>query len=115
MVAMTPQKTVNFEATVKQVAEAANVGLMERIKLTVIVCIPYRTKAYKTKPDAILEPGMRPDVDNVFKAVADALEGIAFRNDRHVLEISGWYMFIEGRQACTKVIIDEVRWQDYCE
>jgi len=115
IIAMTPQKTRTFEATIVQMADAANVGMMERVKLTVIVCIPYRIKEYKTKADAILEPGQRPDVDNVFKSVADALEGIAFKNDRHVLEIHGYYAFTESRQACTKVIIDEVKWEDYVD
>ena len=115
IIAMTPKKTVNFEALVKQVAEAADVGMMDRCKLTVVVCIPYRVKARKTMDDAVLEPGRRPDVDNVFKAVADALEGIAFRNDRHVLEIRGYYTFTKERQACTKIIIEEVAWEDYCE
>ena len=98
-----------------QIAEAANVGMMDRVKLTVAVCIPYRTKAYKTKPDAVLEPGRRPDVDNVFKAVADALEGIAFRNDRHVLEIHGYYVFTKAQQPRTEIIIEEVAWEDYVD
>lgn len=115
IIAMTPQKTRNFEATIVQMAQAADVGMMERVKLMVIVCIPYRVKVYKTKADAVLEPGRRPDVDNVFKAVADALEGIAFRNDRHVLEIHGYYMFTKERQARTEIIIEEVDWRDYVD
>ena len=115
ILAMTPKKTRNFEATIKQVAEAAGVDLLDRCKLTVVVCIPYKIKVRKTKDDLVEEPGRRPDVDNVFKAVADALEGIAFRNDRHVLEVHGYYMFTKNRQACTDIIIDEVEWEDYCD
>lgn len=116
MIPHTPMETRNFEATVKQVAWDAKIPMLERCAFEVIVCIPCRRVTYKTKPDMLLEPGIRPDADNVFKACADALQGIAFKNDKNILDARSSYRFLlPGKQMHTEIIIREVKWEDYKE
>jgi len=77
---MTPAKTAAYEAAVKLVAQAAVAGSRwthgpkDRFALVLHV--------YRTHADA------GADLDNVIKSIADALNGIAFRDDRYVRGIA---------------------------
>jgi len=45
-----------------------------------------------------------PDADNVLKAVADGLEGIAYANDKQLAQVEASKVFgAEGEQSCTEV------------
>lgn len=59
--------------------------------VTVTICIPIPKTATKAAKMAIYEgkklPIVKPDVDNVCKAVMDALNGVAYRDDKQVTQI----------------------------
>ena len=49
-----------------------------------------KTKAFqeaKAKLDGIIRPTKKPDLDNVIKAIADSLNGIAYKDDAQVVEV----------------------------
>lgn len=113
-VTMTPKKTQTYESMVKMCAYQAGVKPVCQCKMRIEIFIPVRVKQFKTKADAIEEPRVRPDVDNVVKIISDALNGVAYKDDKDVLEIAASYRFIRGGPE-TRVTIEEVCWQDYIE
>jgi len=115
-VTTTPPKTRNFESLVKMCAVQAGVKPLEYVSVVIVVSIPVRITPRKTMPPIIHEPRQRPDLDNVVKSVCDALNGIAYRDDKNILDLKARYSFIaENEQAYTEVRIEESAWEHHRE
>jgi len=115
-VTTTPPKTRNFEALVKLCATQAGVTPMSQCTVKISIAIPVRLIEFKTKADRIEEPRRRPDIDNVVKSVCDALNGIAYRDDKDILQITAGYVFIDAhKSAHTNVQIYERDWTEFME
>lgn len=91
----TPQKTQNFEATVRLAAAQAmggGVGFAGAVEVQMIVRLAPPPSSTPRQRDAMLSgsnlPAKRPDLDNVIKAVLDGCASVAFRNDRDVVKLS---------------------------
>jgi Holliday junction resolvase RusA-like endonuclease len=111
-----PDKTKNFVALVKMAAKQAGIPMMERVKMDIEIGIPARIKGATARtPEQILEPMVRPDRDNVGKSINDALTGIAFKDDKHVIDGNTRYVFTKADQAFTRVTLREVDWTEYIE
>lgn len=96
--AYTPEKTVNYEALIKQIFQyEANKGRSydpteKAIEMLIVAFygIPKstsktnRTLMYATR----LRPTKKPDVDNIAKIVCDALNKIAYRDDTQVVKLT---------------------------
>lgn len=93
----TPKETAQYENLVKlcfrEAAEAENVDLFEqpvRAQLEVYYEIPKSTT--KRRQGAMLAdqlyPTKKPDADNVAKIVLDSLNGIAYKDDSQVVELT---------------------------
>ena len=54
--------------------------------------IPKSYPKYKQQQarEGTLRPSVKPDADNVIKAVADALNGVAYNDDTQVVEVHCW-------------------------
>ena len=73
-VAITPERTVQWEQAVRRAAEQARITPMTGpVRLTCAFFLPTRR---------------RVDIDNLGKAVMDALNGIAFADDSQVFELA---------------------------
>lgn len=114
-VTTTPPKTRNFEALVKMCATEAGVQMMKQCRVVIAVCIPAKVTPRKTMPDKIEEPRRRPDLDNVAKSIMDALNGIAYNDDKDVLDVMVFYQFLKppATQLHTIVEIYEAKWEDH--
>lgn len=93
--AYTPAKTVSFENRVAFAGQQAigTAGPCEQaLKLSVEVYLPIPQSWSKKKQDSAalgqLRPCARPDVDNFAKAVLDGLNGIVWRDDAQVVELT---------------------------
>jgi len=106
----TPAKTVQFEERVALFAQAAGVELLEGpVELEVWAywpCPISRRRKQNPRPE---EPRTSaPDGDNVLKAVTDALNGIAYQDDRQVSDAHVHKRTAaQGCAAKTVVIIKE--------
>ena len=62
-----------------------------------------RLKAQK----GVLRPTVKPDVDNVIKAILDALNGLAFEDDRQIVQVEceKWYDITEENEGFASVTI----------
>jgi Holliday junction resolvase RusA-like endonuclease len=94
--AYTPAPTVVYEAQVaaagKQAMADAGLELLEtplNVRIDVFVQIPksFSKKKREQALTAEIFPG-RPDIDNVAKAILDALNGVAYKDDDQVVNLS---------------------------
>ena len=108
-------KTSEFIARVKLFANCAHVPMLDRCRIRIEICLPLTRKHFKTKPTEYSEPLVRPDEDNVSKSIKDALKGIAYRDDKHVMGRIIYYVFTFEEKASTNIIIEEVDWKEYIE
>lgn len=90
----TPDKTVAYEELIRlRYLDAANgfrfdAGRPLRMRVAAIFGIP-KSKPKKTKAAMLLNrirPTKKPDFDNIFKIICDALNGIAYADDAQIVE-----------------------------
>ena len=101
--AYTPEKTKAFEQAVAWAYKAAGGKLFEgpvEVNATAFYDIPKNTskKSRELMERGIILPMKKPDVDNVVKAVLDALNGIAYKDDNQVVRETGTKFY--GKEPC---------------
>lgn len=84
----TPTKTKNYETLVKELYWAEYHGqelLQGPLQMTLTAFFSIPKSVSKKRRQAMLErqewPTKRPDIDNIIKSVADALNGLAYADD----------------------------------
>ena len=87
----TPEKTKNYETLVKELyfVEHGQTLLEGELKIEIkaYLRIPKSaSKAKKTKmAKGVIRPTKRPDLDNLMKAVTDAINGVAYEDDSQIV------------------------------
>ena len=108
--AYTPQATVNYENLVKMSYTEQTKGAWfedSAIVATLVVHCPIPKSTPKKNIPAMISgetrPTSRPDLDNIAKAILDALNGVAYTDDSNVIELSiqRRYTDLEPRVAVT--------------
>lgn len=92
----TPKKTVDYERLVKTAYHSACGGLFFGEKIPLMVSIVAYFKPPKSTPHAIrlsmyegtICPTKKPDVDNIAKAICDALNGTAYHDDAQIVNVA---------------------------
>ena len=79
--AYTPKNTVDYEKQIKQAYIAAGGTLMSDTD-PILICITACFK--KAKTNKMPTPTLKPDTDNIAKAVCDALNGVAYKDDKQI-------------------------------
>lgn len=90
--AFTPQKTKDYENLIAQSFKAAGGKVLEgyvAISIDAFYKIPKATtkKNRELIEQGVLKPAVKPDIDNVIKAVLDALNGLAYNDDNQVIKV----------------------------
>lgn len=89
-----PAKSRNYKAFVKLIAQAEinkqgwkYTELPLEVIITAYASIPSsKPKKFKQAAIAGLErPAKKPDIDNIFKCITDALSGIAYKDDKQIV------------------------------
>lgn len=91
----TDAKTLGFEAAVADEARVA-MGPLEvfttpmQMQMSAYYPIPKSWSKRKRQQavDGDIHPGVKPDLDNVFKAVMDALNGVVYADDSQVINLT---------------------------
>jgi Holliday junction resolvase RusA-like endonuclease len=121
-----PEKSRNYKAYVKMCAiksmEEQGWTLTEKalsIEIRAFMSIP-SSKSKKFKQAAIVgaeRPTKKPDVDNVFKILTDALSGIAYKDDKQIVDakISKFYADEPGVEVIIKADEGVQRKTQECE
>lgn len=94
MRSVTPEQTRSYEDLIRwRYTEAGGEYLDEklvRVKIIAFYPIP-KSFTKKQKEEAMtggLRPTTKPDCDNIIKVVLDALNGVAYYDDKQVVEVS---------------------------
>lgn len=91
----TPQETINYECLVRNCYYdcAKNMGWKPidgpiRVELEVFFPIPKSDSKKKKslKLSGSIRPTIKPDVDNIAKSILDALNGLAYADDKQVVD-----------------------------
>jgi Holliday junction resolvase RusA-like endonuclease len=109
----TPQKTVSYENLVKHAAFEAMAGapLLEgpvRVIVHMACQIPASWSAKKqgSALSHVIRPTTKPDIDNVIKAIFDAINGVVWKDDVQVCDASIRKFYSES--PCVRVWVDVV-------
>ena len=108
----TPKETVNAEAWIKhcavqQVGQPVLLGpLALDVEITVSIAESWSNKKRAAALAGHIFPTGKPDIDNVFKLLADALNGILWKDDAQVVSLSIAKLY--GREPSTTLRLNEV-------
>ena len=90
----TPEKTVNYEGLVRLAAHQAMAGrpllldaVAVSIEIDVQVPASWSGKKQRLALAGAIFPTTKPDIDNVEKAIFDALNGTAWKDDVQVVDV----------------------------
>ena len=111
----TPDKTVSYERDIK-LSYWSTYGHRKyeadkALAVEIILYYPRPKNMAKYKrlmaQKGVLRPTVKPDVDNVIKAILDALNGVAFDDDRQIVQIEceKWYDITEENEGFASVTI----------
>lgn len=110
-----PVKSRNYKAYVKMCAiksmKEQGWTLTEKalsIEVRAFMSIP-SSKSKKFKQAAVLgieRPTKKPDVDNIFKCVTDAMSGIAYKDDKQIVAatVNKWYAEVPRVEVLIRII-----------
>lgn len=88
----TPKETVNYETLIKQLfAVGGHVGIFEgplkmRVKAYFEISKSTPKKNIPLMIQGQIRPTKKPDMDNIIKIIADALNGIAYHDDSQIVQ-----------------------------
>lgn len=80
--AYTPKNTVDYEKQIKQAYIAAG-GTLISDTAPILICITACFK--KAKTNKMQAPTLKPDTDNIAKIVCDALNSVAYKDDKQII------------------------------
>ena len=112
----TPEKTRVFEEALLLTFKASNSKPLPvydkniALKAKVLIGVPI-PKSYSKKKQALcrnrfIAPAKKPDLDNILKAIFDALNGAAFTDDSQIVEVFAEKVYAED--PFVEVTIDEL-------
>lgn len=109
--AYTPAKTKKYEKTIKDAyLKISGYKSLKSLKITVYAYAePPKSKTKKFKESAfshLFDPTTKPDIDNILKCVLDALNDVAYQDDKQVTEIVARKLY--GHVSRVVVRIDEI-------
>ena len=91
----TPKKTANYETLIAMAAQQAMNGreliagpVMMELAIRVAVAASWSKKKTAAALSGDVMPTKKPDADNVLKAICDGINGIVFKDDVQVVNVS---------------------------
>lgn len=107
-VVYTPKETLVYENYVKMCYSdyAQQFGWLPyenqvRAEIEVLVAVPKsdsKTKK-KAKIEGMIRPAVKPDCDNLAKSILDSLNGLAYHDDKQVVELSVKKYYAENAEV----------------
>lgn len=107
----TPIKTANYETLIALAAQAAMNGreliagpVLVEMKIFVSVAASWSKKKTAEALQGLVMPTKKPDADNVLKAICDGINGIVFKDDVQVVNVSMSKRFGETPGVLVRVV-----------
>lgn len=100
----TPRKTLEYETKIKASYVMGGFGKSDRIlKIDILAVFKIPQSYSKKRKKEIIERGLRPDkkpdADNIAKVVMDALNGVAYNDDKQVVDLRVAKVYSEDREG----------------
>lgn len=110
-IAYTPKETVSYENWVKTCFLNQEGKMLEGELKAEIICYYSISKSTSKKKAAemregIIKPTKKPDLDNIAKIILDSLNGMAYKDDSQVVELSIKKLY--GEQPLVKLFLEEI-------
>lgn len=107
----TPEKTVNYETLVKEIYVINKFQMLQGpITADVIIKYDIPKSTSKKQKELMLQdeikPCKKPDIDNILKIIFDSLNGIAYKDDSQIVQVSCRKMYAEEPKVIVKFIGD---------
>ncbi|AMM26528.1 endodeoxyribonuclease RusA [Variovorax sp. PAMC 28711] len=90
----TPAKTVNYESLVALAAQQAMAGralfdgpVELKMRIDCQIAASWSGKKQRDAAAGAIAPTTKPDIDNIVKAICDALNGVAWKDDVQVVDL----------------------------
>lgn len=105
----TPKETVNYENWVKlsyQNFGGENFGDAPlKVQITAKYPIPksFSKKKHEMAVDGEIRPTTKPDIDNCCKIILDALNGIAFDDDKQIVELTAIKKYSDSPRVIVQI------------
>ena len=100
--AYTPKKSADYERHIAR--EWAHERQSGAVRLDIVFGMPIPQSWSKKQQDAaasgLILPSKKPDIDNLIKAVMDALNGVAYDDDNQVIELSAKKVYAPEPYVC---------------
>jgi len=109
----TPQKTKDYQTLVEKIAwSETKCYFIDEPLVATILCyypIPKSMPKYKRKmiEEGTLYPIVKPDLDNVAKAILDALNDIVYKDDNQVVELHIKKLYSDIPRVVVKIEVVE--------
>jgi len=107
----TPKKTANYETLIAMAAQQAMQGreliggpVMMELAIRVAVAASWSKKKTAEALAGDVMPTKKPDADNVLKAICDGINGIVFKDDVQVVNVSLSKRFSDTPGVSVRVI-----------
>lgn len=104
--AFTPQETKDYELMIANLCRAMHGRMIDGYVKVFIKAVYLVPKSYaKKRKEQIMRkeilPAIKPDIDNIIKIVLDGLNGVAYKDDAQVIEVTAkkTYTFIEDEEG----------------
>lgn len=109
----TPRKTKHYETLIRNAYEDTGGSILDgyiSLSLDVYFAIPksYTKEKRLTCEHNINRPDKKPDIDNILKIVLDGLNGVAYADDKQVIEVR-CRKFYSVSSGYLKVSVSEVK------
>ena len=103
----TPTKTAQFERFIKWQARHKDTDAPIKLEILAVFKRPKRLQRKKDPDGLMFLPSCRIDVDNIIKATCDGLQGMAFNDDRQVVDVYARALYSEknAKQGRTEIAI----------
>lgn len=107
----TPKKTANYESLIAVAAQQAMAGrelitgpVLVELKIAVGIAQSWSKKKTAQALAGQVMPTKKPDADNVLKAICDGINGIVFKDDVQVVNVSMSKRFAETPGVTVRII-----------
>ena len=90
--AYTPKKTVEYENIVKDCYVLSGGINYDTAPIQIKITAYYK----KAKSNKMLQPVLKPDIDNIAKIICDALNGIAYKDDKQIVSLTALKVWTDG-------------------
>ena len=107
----TPQKTAEYEKLVQDIYKINRFPKLEGyLSMSVSAYYPIPKSTSKKKKDMMLKgillPDKKPDVDNVLKCICDALNKVAYDDDKQIISMNIVKYYSEN--PCVVIRLEEI-------